>query len=125
MDQLNDILSSLSPDDIQSIKSMADSIFGGNSGNSSSGGTSESNGFNNSFKNDNPDNPFANIDPAMMANIAALMNRLNSKKNDSRVILLQALKPMLSEKRKKRTDDAIKYMGLIELLPELKNLNIF
>ncbi|MEG0978453.1 MAG: hypothetical protein RR914_03510 [Oscillospiraceae bacterium] len=125
MDQINDILSSLSPEDIASIKSMADSILGGSSGNGNQDENSNNSSGSPFGNSEGSDNPFASIDPAMIAKIGSLMGKLNAKKDDDRIRLLQALKPMLSDKRKTKTDEAIKFMGLFELLPELKNLNIF
>ncbi|MEG1437376.1 MAG: hypothetical protein RSC30_07325, partial [Oscillospiraceae bacterium] len=122
---INDILSSLSPEDIASIKSMADSILGGSSGNGNQDENSNNSSGSPFGNSEGSDNPFASIDPAMIAKIGSLMGKLNAKKDDDRIRLLQALKPMLSDKRKTKTDEAIKFMGLFELLPELKNLNIF
>ncbi|MEG1243505.1 MAG: hypothetical protein RSD17_01565, partial [Oscillospiraceae bacterium] len=100
MDQINDILSSLSPEDIASIKSMADSILGGSSGNGNQDENSNNSSGSPFGNSEGSDNPFASIDPAMIAKIGSLMGKLNAKKDDDRIRLLQALKPMLSDKRK-------------------------
>lgn len=132
MDQLNNILSSLTPDDVESLKSLANSLLSGAGNGDADGGLGSlfgnmsQNGSNSSSAdNDDSDNPFASLDPEMIGKIGAIMGKLNSHKDDNRIRLLRALKPMLSDKRKKKTDEAIKIMSLFEILPELKNLNIF
>ncbi len=123
MDQINEILSSLSDEDMDSLKSLANSLLGPNFNNSSSDGSSDD-CFNNKNGHCDSDNPFDSIDPAMIAKIGTIISKLNAKKDDDRIRLIKALKPMLSEKRKAKADEAIKMMSLFEILPELKNLNI-
>jgi len=123
MDQINELLSSLSSDDMDSLKSLANSLLGSSLGNNIDSQSSCDSCSSN--EHENSDNPFGSIDPMMIAKIGSIMSKLNSKKDDDRIKLINALKPMLSDKRKARADEAIKMMSLFELLPELKNLNIF
>ena len=44
------------------------------------------------------------------------------KKTDSRTRLIEALKPLLSEKRRKKADEAMQLMKLLEIMPMLSNL---
>lgn len=124
MDQINELLSSFSAEDMDSLKSLANSLLGSSAGNSSDSESSYDSDSNNEYKSENSDNAFDSIDPLMIAKIGSIMSMLNSKKDDDRIRLIKALKPMLSEKRKARADEAMKMMSLFELLPELKNLNI-
>ena len=41
------------------------------------------------------------------------------------VELLRALRPLLSEKRAKKVDDAVRIMQLVQLLPTLKEIGLF
>ena len=43
-------------------------------------------------------------------------------KQDNRAELIKALKPLLSEKRRKRADDAIQMLRLFEILPMMGQL---
>ncbi len=119
MDQINEILASLSDEDMDSLKTLANSLLGSDFSENDNGDNSPSDC---SF--DDYNNPFSSLDPAMIAKIGMIISKLNSKKDDDRVRLIMALKPMLSDKRKARADEAIKMMSLFEILPELKNLNI-
>ncbi|MDR0314849.1 MAG: hypothetical protein LBH71_02730 [Oscillospiraceae bacterium] len=122
MDQINDLLSSLSPDDIDSLKAMAGSILGG-----SSDGRHE-NAEHTHTKHELPpqhNNFFDGIDPSMLAKLGNMMQMFNSKQDNNRTLLLKSLKPMLSQKRRERADEAIRMLRLFEMLPQLGNLNIF
>lgn len=61
----------------------------------------------------------AAADPAALAKIAGVMKRLNTG-TDNRTVLLTALRPLVSERRRKRVDTAVKLLRLIDLLPYLK-----
>ena len=63
-------------------------------------------------------------DTESLKKIMGIMSRLNSKNNDCRTALLMALKPNLSEERRKKVDTAIKILKFIELLPYLKESGI-
>ncbi len=49
----------------------------------------------------------------------------NAGQNDSRIQLLQALKPNLSDTRRDRVDTAIKLMRLMEIAPLIKDTGLF
>ena len=63
-------------------------------------------------------------DPQTLGKIMSIMGRLNSKNDDCRTALLTALKPNLSEERRKKVDTAIKILKFIEILPLLKESGI-
>ena len=109
MDSINDIISSLSPEDIDSLKSIADSIF------SSQEQTKQSNSA--------PDF-MGGINPDMIMKISGIMNMLNSQGGNERLRLIEALKPNLSRKRQKKADEAMQMLKLLEILPMLNLLNL-
>ena len=52
--------------------------------------------------------------------IISVISRLKSVGDDSRVKLIYALKPHLSEERQRRADNAVKVLKLLDALPLLK-----
>lgn len=107
MDSINDILSSLTDEDMENLRAAADSLFSSDEGGEKSGGGM-------------PD--FTDIlgNARMIAKISSLMGTMN--KSDDRTRLIEALKPLLSEKRRKRADEAMQMMKLFEILPALSGL---
>ena len=98
MDNIGDILSSLSDDDMKALGDAARSLLG--SSEQEQGQNDSDRGF--------------SMDPATMAKIAQIMSAMN--RHDSRCDLIAALRPLLSEPRRRR---AIK---LIDLLPMIEDL---
>ena len=97
-------MSSISDEDMAKIKSVADSIM-------NSSGKSETK------QKKKSSSPFS---PEMMGKIMSLMGNMN--KEDSRTRLISDLKPLLSEERRKKADEAIKFLQLMEFLPFLKGM---
>lgn len=91
---INEIISSLSEDDINSLKSVADSVLG----------TGEKK------TNNNPD---------ILGGIGELTKMFSA--DDDRTALIKAIKPMLSEARQQKADEAIKMLRLIRILPVLRD----
>jgi hypothetical protein len=54
-----------------------------------------------------------------MKMLGVLGNNINAK--DNRTALIEALKPMLSEPRRQKADEAIKILRLINLIPLLRD----
>ena len=104
MADLQDILSSISAEDMAKIKSVADSIMGGEekqeSKPASTGGLA--------------------LDDNMMSRVMSVMGQMN--KDDSRTRLIKDLKPLLSEERRQKADDALKFLQLMEMLPLLRGM---
>lgn len=124
---INEILSSLTNEDIASLQAMASSIFG-QKGND--GGGEQKEKQNQREEHHQPpaqDNILGgmDIDPKTMAAIASIMSKLGQSRDDERTRFISALKPLLSEKRRRRADEAIKMMQLFEILPLLKDSGIF
>lgn len=106
MDNINDILSSLTDDDIENLKAAAASLFSSEEKEEKA----ESGGFGGM-----PDFSSMLGNAQMMAKLSAIMGAMN--KTDNRTKLIEALKPLLSEKRRRRADEAMQMMKLFELLP--------
>ncbi len=98
---IGDILSSLSDDDINSLKQTAASLFG-----KEEEKTEEKSGFD-----------FSGIDPQMIGKITRMMGALNSSSSSPRCDLIKALKPLLSQDKRKRADEALQIIKLIDILP--------
>lgn len=114
MADLQEILSSISDEDMAKIKSVADSIMGGN-------GQSNTNAQNNNLNNNSSQGGFSlPFDMSTMSKMMSLMGQMN--KEDHRTRLINDLKPLLSEERRQRADEAVKFLQLMEMLPLLKGL---
>lgn len=110
MDNINDIISSLTDDDIENLKAAAESFFGGKEERKEEAAPSGK----------MPDLSSILGNARMMAKISAIMSMMN--KQDNRAELIKALKPLLSEKRRRRADDAIQMLRLFEILPMMGQL---
>ncbi len=56
----------------------------------------------------------------MMQKIMSVVGRMN--KDDYRTRLIYDLKPMLSDDRKKKADEAVKFLQLMDVLPLLRGI---
>lgn len=108
MIDIENLLSSISDEDMAKIKGIADSLM-----EKDNHQQNES-----SKKSDSVQN--LPIDADMMKKIMGLMGQFN--KEDYRTRLIQDLKPMLSDERKQKADEAVKFLQLMEVLPLLKGL---
>ena len=110
MDSINDILSSLTDEDMENLRAAAESLFSSKEETSSQPPSGSA----------MPD--FSSIlgNAQMMAKISTIMGAMNKK--DDRTRLIEALKPLLSEKRRQRADEAMQMMKLFELLPTLTQI---
>lgn len=111
MENLNDILSSLTPDEINSLKETAESIFG-------------SGGFGQKTESAPPPNPvgsdFGKIDPEMFSRLGQIMSAMNSD-GGKRCRLIEALKPNLSPPKQKKADEAMQILKIMEVMPLLSD----
>ena len=108
MTDISSIISSLSPDDIEKLKNTARQFFGGDEEKSEKNDEPQKQSF--------PDIPF---DPGLITGVARFSKMMNE--NDDRSAFLMALKPLLSDKRKKKADDAVmmlKFFRIINALQE-------
>lgn len=96
---ISEILSSLTSEDMENLRTVAASIMGeGNKEQAS----------------ETADNMF----PPDMMKILGSLGNISAK--DNRTVLIEALRPMLSEPRQKKADEAIKILRLINLIPVLR-----
>ena len=107
---INDILSSLSPSDMENLTRLASDFF-------SAPQTKEK-----EEQKDKQSAPPFNLDMDTVMRIASLMNKLSSQPEDPRCRLLRDLKPMLSAPRRKKVDSAIQLMQMMSLMPLIKEL---
>lgn len=112
MDNINDIISSLSNDDIEMLKGVASSILGNET---------KENDINSSSKNILSNLDLNNDDLNMMLKAKSIFDRMNntSSKNAD---LINALKPHLSEESQRKADTAIRILRIFEILPYIKDL---
>lgn len=115
MADLQELLSSISDEDMAKIKSVADSIMNGNG--QSNTNTQQNNNSNNNSSQGGFSLPF---DMGTMGKMMSLMGQMN--KEDHRTRLICDLKPLLSEERRQKADEAIKFLQLMKMLPLLKGL---
>ena len=107
MDNISDIIASLSDDDINSLKQTAASLFGDKQ---------------EEKKEENSAFDFSGITPEMIGKITKLMGIMNSSSASPRCDLIRALKPLLSQDKRKRADEAMQIMKLMDILPMLQGL---
>lgn len=105
MDNITQMLSSLSDEEFQSLRDTAQSILGGEAA-------------------DTPD-PKPQADPMpdaqMLAKLGRLMHAMQHQ-TDTRSALIGALKPYLSEPRQKRADEVMQLLRMLDVLPMLGQL---
>lgn len=123
MDNLNDIISSLSADDINMLKGVASSILGG------SDDDTQSQNQQNQMQTQNQSrgsNALASLginadDFNMMMKAKSIFDKMNSASNKN-TDLIMALKPHLAPENRAKADTAIKILRLFDILPYLKDL---
>ncbi len=113
MENIESIMSSVSAEDMDRLSQMASELLGGM-------GKEEKKEQKKSAPN--PNDIFSSIDPASMMKIMNIIGKLNSAPNDPRCSFLESLKPLLSEKRQHKADEAIKMLQLMSMLPYLQSL---
>ena len=106
MDNIGDILSSLSDKDIESLKQTAQSLFGD---------VQEKKEEENNFG-------FQGIDPSVLGKISKIMSRMNSSSQNPRCELIKALKPLLKDDKKHKADQVLNMMKMFEILPIIEEL---
>ena len=104
MADLQELLSSISDEDMAKLKSVAESIMGGET------------------KKEEAQNPMSDlpIDMNTVTKIMSVIGKMN--KDDYRTRLINDLKPMLSDERRKKADEAVKFLQLMQILPLLKGM---
>lgn len=130
MDNINDIISSLSAEDIEMLKGVAGSILGENTAQSSQPAKPKSNVNSTPGTNANANaNALAALgdlnlnsdDFKMMMRAKGIIDKMNSSQSKN-ADLINALKPHLSKDSQKKADQAIRILKLFDVLPYLKDL---
>ena len=102
MDNIAQMLGSLSDEEFQSLKDTAQSLLG-------------------ETADAPPTDTQPGIDPVMMAKLGRMMQAMQHGK-DARSTLIGALKPYLSEPRQKRADEVMQLLRILDILPMLGQL---
>lgn len=113
---ISSILQNLSQKDIEQLKSVAAGFFGSDN---------EGNDNNEPAKKEEASSPLSdlNLDPAMILKVGSLVRQF--RQDDDRCVFLNALKPLISEARRKKVDEATKILKLLTLLPHIKDIGLF
>lgn len=141
MDNINDIIASLTPGDIDMLKGVASSILGGNAAEAQDSSAPASppppppvqkqvQEMSNTVQQaQNMGNllsgleglNFGKADFEMMMKAKTIFDKMNHARNKN-VDLIMALKPHLSPQSQNKADQAMKILRLFEVLPMLKEL---
>lgn len=130
MDNLNDIISSLSADDINMLKGVASSILGGGDADGSNENSKNQTAVNTNQSHNNNQGQGSNAlasfglntdDFNMMMKAKSIFDKMNSSSNKN-TDLIMALKPHLAPEHQAKADTAIKILRLFDVLPYLKDL---
>lgn len=118
---IGSLLSSLSSEDINNLKNVANSILGGENLQEPERKEPQKNNDNGDFKM--PDLSSLGLpDMSQFSNLLPLLSALNSR--DEREDFICALKPLLSDERRKKADEAMKFVKLLSIIPLLKEKGI-
>ena len=101
-DNIADILGSLSDEEFRSLKETAQSLLGGAEAQPAR-------------------EPEPGIDPETLRKLSRVLQTMRQG-TDSRSQLIGALKPYLSEPRRKRADDVMQMLRMLDILPMLGQL---
>lgn len=128
---LGAILNSLTPDDIENLKQTAASVLGGMEDNKPpiqepemKNNKQEQNyfSFDDLLKNMGGSGNLGMPDLSQLSAIVPILQAFNS--HDERLDFINALKPLLSEERQKKADEATKLVKLMSVLPLLRERGI-
>ncbi len=119
-----------SPEQMQKLQNLASMLgLGGGEGNTEPpppqnvhpGGGETPEPLSNLFQAANGSGLFGSFDPSMISSVIGLINKAGKlEKEDKGVALLRSLKPLLSEERGKRIDDAARILILARMFPLLR-----
>ena len=111
LENLGDIMSSLSEDDMAKLNSLADELFRDKD--------KEKKSEKSSADKTSSFDLFSGLDPAVMNRLMNIITRLNSAPDDPRCNVIASLKPLLSKDKQQKADEAIKMLQLLSLIPLL------
>ena len=117
---ISSILNSLSSQDIENIKKAASGLFG----DSSSSNNEEK--INHTKQTGTPNldslSGLGMPDLSILSNLAPVLQAFSA--HDDRVDFINALKPLLSQERQQKADEAMKLVKLLSVFPLLKERGI-
>jgi len=112
MDSINELLNSISPEDMAKIQSVASGLMGNlpteTVGEATGDTASASSGLGAVFSDDMSN---------MLLKVASQMNRDSDK-----TAFIKALRPLLSDERQKKADEAMHFLKLMDTLPLLRGM---
>ena len=114
MDSISELLSSVSPEELERLKGVAQSLIS-SSGNSDAVAPPKKDKSDTSL--DGISSLFGGDTAKMLTTVAKALNQ-----EDDRTKFIAALKPLLSEERRQRADEAMRFLRLMDTLPLLKGL---
>lgn len=118
MDSINDIISSLSSEDIDMLKGVASSILGEAANDNSPEKSSKAEPQNSLMTNALG---FDNIDFDMIMKAKTIFEKMNSTQSKNADLIL-ALKPHLNPQTQNKADQALRILKLFEILPFIREL---
>ncbi len=118
MENINDIISNLSEDDINMLKGVASSILGEEAQKNAPAPAAPAPP---AVQNTPASLGLDNIDFNMIMKAKNIFDKMNSTKNKN-VDLIMALKPHLNPETQNKADQALRILKLFEVLPLLKEL---
>lgn len=117
---INEILSGLSAEDMDSLKQAASALMSGSDLSGIFDVGQEEKQFPQNVKSEQNTGKDSGFDLEAFGKIASLMSSFG-KGNDPRCQLIMSLKPMLSPERQKKADEAVKILHLIDMIPALRD----
>ena len=102
MTDIESLLSSVSPEAMERLKSVASSLIG------------------DAQKGKEEQNEDSSFSMESLKPIMAAISKMND--NDDRIKLIAHLKPLLGAERQKRADEAIKFLHIMQIWPEIRGL---
>lgn len=121
MDNINDIISSLSAEDIDMLKGVASSILGDSDSTANAQQQQPQQVQNQNMLSQLSSLNLNSDDFNMIMKAKGIFERMNSASSKN-ADLINALKPHLSEQSRQRADQAIRILKLFDVLPYLKDL---
>lgn len=115
------ILNSLSPDDIENIKNVASSFLG-SQGKPDEKPKEEKQEKQPNIPNLNDLSSLGMPDLSQLSALLPIFQAINT--HDDRLDFIQALKPLLSDEKKQKADEAMKLVRLMSVIPLLQERGI-
>ena len=113
-DPLQELFGSISPEVMEQMQHMAQNLFGS--------GDNTENDQEQTTSDPSNESAFA-IDPEMLAKLSGILNR-RQQPPDNRAVLIEAIKPHLTEPHRRKADQALGFLRAMELIPLLREAGL-